>query len=256
MSDATSKTGLGISPTERIPPAAATRGRKPNGEDAPPSENDYRPIDIKPGSGAKGETTPEDLDADAVEFARLRRDLPNVGGSAAIGIVSIAVAKAPPKNEFFRTKKGFRPIVDIVVDQVGLDQKFYAVDPSMAEELQSIGISYAPHTLYLIMTTKGALRVVPIRCPDPDGTRNDYAASKELAFREAEDGWLRIYTDRENSCYRKFPAPKDRFPEPVWPALTDAKIFRLCFRERGCLIMPNHPRFIDWTAAQAKNDGE
>jgi hypothetical protein len=247
-----------------VPPSPTKRGRKPNGagrvDEAGPSLDESgsdQPIDIKPGSGPAGETTPEDLDEDAAEFARLRRDLPNVGGSAAIGIVAINVVKAPPKNEFFRVRKGFRPIVDIVVDQVRLDQKFYAVDPSMTAELMSIGISYAPHTFYLIMTAKGALRVIPVRCPDADGDRNEYAATKELALREAEDRWLRIYTDMENTCYRRFFAPKDRFPEPVWPELSEGKIFRLCFRDRGYLIKsPEHSRFLDWTAAKARGDGQ
>jgi hypothetical protein len=256
MSSDAFREGLDNPPVEGVPPPKTAPARKSNGG-APP-ENDYQPIDTKPGNGPNGETTPEDLDEDAAEFARLRRDLPNVEGSAAIGIVAIGVAKAPPKNEFFRVKKGFRPIVDIVVDEVGMDQKFYAIDRGMAEALKSIGISFAPHRLYLIMTTRGAFRVIPVRCPEADGDRsNDYAATKELALREAENGWLRIYADRENACYRRFHAPQDRFPEPVWPQLADAKIFRLCFRDRGCLIdSPEHPRFIDWTAAKAKNDGQ
>jgi hypothetical protein len=262
MSDEQFRNEAENSPADSVPPPKTARSKKSNGrgsEDHSKStpDHDDPPIETKSGSGPNGETTPEDLSEDEAEFARLRRDLPNVEGSAAIGIVSIAVAKAPPKNEFFRVKKGFRPIVDIVVDQVGLDQRYYVVDRGMAEELRSIGISFAPHALYLILTTKGAFRIIPARCPDADGARNDYAASKELALREAEDNWLRLYTDKENQCYRRYPAPKDRFPEPVWPQLTDAKIFRLAFRERGCLIdSPQHSRFIDWTAAETKNDGK
>ena len=83
------------------PPPVAVRGKKPNGEgeptpdvaakpasgkgakakapEPPVDENDdYRPINIKLGAGPNGETTSEDLDEDALEFARLRRDLPNV----------------------------------------------------------------------------------------------------------------------------------------------------------------------------------
>lgn len=249
----------GEAPDEPTPDAAATkpRGKKAKAKEPSPDKNDDLPIDIKPGSGPDGETTPEDLDEDAREFARLRRDLPNVGGSAAIGIISIGVTKAPPRNEFFRTKKGFRPIVDIVVDQVGMEHKFYAVHPDMREELQLLGISFAPHTLYLIITTKGAFRVIPVRCPDVDGVRNEYSATKELVLREAEDTWLRMYTDRENANYRKYPAPDKRFSEPVWPELTDAKIFRLCFRDRGALLeTPNHPRVMEWAARQAENDAQ
>ena len=215
------------------------------------------PIDAKSGSGPNGETTTEDLDEDAAEFARLRRDLPNVSGAAALGITAISVVKAPPRNEFFRAWKGFRPIVDLVVDQVKLDQRYYAVDPVMAPVLASIGIAYAPHVLFFIMTTKGAFRTIPVRCADGDGDRNGYASSKELALRESEDGWVRIYTDLENACYRKFPAPIDRFPEPVWPELSAPKIFRLCFRDRGFLIdTPQHPRFVDWVGRKPKDDGQ
>lgn len=219
--------------------------------------DDYQPIDAKTGTGPNGETTPEDLDEDEAEFARLRRDLPHVEGAASLGITGIAVVKAPPKNTFFRAHKVFRPIVDLVVDQVKLDQKYYAVHPRMAPVLTSIGIAYAPHVLYLILTPTGAFRVIPVRCADEDGSRNEYGSSKELALRQSVDGWLRIYTDLENSTYRVFHAPKDRFPEPVWPEIPEAKIFRLCFRDRGYLIdTPEHPRFIDWVGRKPKDDGQ
>lgn len=266
MSDDTLNPSPKDLPEWRVPPPV-TLAAKGNGEGPSPpeakarkplnGEDDAQPIDVKPGSGPDGEMTPEDLDEDAAEFARLRRDLPNVGGSAAVGIVAINVVKAPPKNEFFRARKGFRPIVDLVVDQVKLDQKYYAVDPRMTAVLTSIGIAYAPHTLYLVLTSKGALRVIPVRCPDADGDRNEYASTKEFALRQSEDGWVRIYTDMENACYRVFPAPIDRFPAPVWPELSDAKIFRLSFRDRGYLInSPDHPRFIEWVGRKPKDDGQ
>jgi hypothetical protein len=279
MSNEQNKNESGQLPDGSVPPPVMPTAKKvkPNGEDPappeaeakkangegdeakahePPYEDDNdQPIDTKSGSGPHGVSS-ADLDADEAEFARLRRDLPNVAGAASLGISGIAVVKAPPKNEFFRAWKHFRPIVDLVTDQVRLDQKFYAVDPGMREVLQSIGIAYAPHTLYLIMTTKGAFRVIPVRCPDADGDRNDYASSKELALREAEGAWLRIYTDMENACYRKFPAPLGRFPEPVWPTLSAAKIFKLCFRDRGYLIdTPEHPRFVDWVGRKPQDDG-
>jgi hypothetical protein len=126
------------------------KGPKPDGAAASPPDRedtsssdgagDHQPIDVKSGTGSDGETTPEDLDEDAAEFARLGRDLPHVEGSAALGISAIAVVKAPPKNVFFHAKKGFRPIVDLVVDQVRLDQKYYAVHPRMTPALTSIGI--------------------------------------------------------------------------------------------------------------------
>jgi hypothetical protein len=179
-----------------------------------------------------------------------------VEGSSAKGIVTISVAKNPAgKNEFFRTHPNFHPVFYIVTEDLGMDKKFYAVDPSMTHALQSIHIDFALHTLYLAMSASGSFRVVPVRCPGPEGERNEFAATKELALRRARKAWLRIYTDRENACYRIFPAPLDRFPEPVWPRLTEARITRLCFRERGCLIEDQlHPRFQAWAGRKDADD--
>ena len=39
--------------------------------------------------------------------------------------------------------------------------------------------------------------------------------------------------------------------------IPDAKVFRLCFRDRGYLIdTPDHPRFIDWVGRKPKDDGQ
>ena len=58
----------------------------------------------------------EQLDADEIEFRKLRRDLPGVKGAAAAGTVTITVSKAPMKNEFFMVHSGadYRPTVPLV----------------------------------------------------------------------------------------------------------------------------------------------
>jgi hypothetical protein len=61
--------------------------------------------------------------------------------------------------------------------------------------------------------------------------------------------WVRLYTDQENKCYRVFPAPADRFADPVWPELSQAKIFKLAFRDKGRLVdSTEHPLFLKWAA--------
>src|SRR4029077_9176856 len=63
------------------------------------------------------------------------------------------------------------------------------------------------------------------------------------------DEWVRLYTDRANKNYKVFPAPKERFPDPIWPELKPAKIFRLAFRDKGRMIDSNsHPLFLKWAA--------
>jgi hypothetical protein len=190
-----------------------------------------------------------DLDEDEAEFRRLRRDLPGVSGASAVGIVAIGVAKIPGRNEFFRTHPDFRPIIPIVDLEVGMERQFFASTDEMVEALAAIGITVSPHTLYLTVTSRGAVKIIPVRCADTDGEQNEYNRTRELGLIQGETEWVRLYTDQENKCYRVYPAPKDRFADPIWPALKHAKIFRLAFRDKGRLIdSPQHPLFKRWAA--------
>jgi hypothetical protein len=191
----------------------------------------------------------EQLDEEEREFRALRRDLPGVKGASAIGIVAIAVAKIPGKNEFFRTHPDFRPVVSIVDLEVGMERQFFAVTDEMVEALSAIGINVSPHTLYLTVTSRGAVKIVPVRGADAEGEQNEYARTKEIGLMQGADEWVRLYTDLENRCYKVYPAPVGRFGEPQWPDLKSAKIFRLAFRDKGRLIdSPQHALFQKWAA--------
>jgi hypothetical protein len=186
----------------------------------------------------------EQLDAEEAEFRALRRDLPGVKGASATGIVAISVGKAPTKNEFFRAHKEFRPIIPIVDFEMGMERQFFAVTSDMVEALNTIGITVTDHVLYLTITTRGAIRIVPVRGPNADGDQNEYARTKELGLVQAIDEWVRLFTDQENRCYKVFPAPAGRFGDPQWPELKSAKIFKLAFRDKGRLIdSVEHPLF-------------
>jgi len=190
-----------------------------------------------------------DLDEDEAEYRRLRRDLPGVSGASAVGIVAIGVAKLPGRNEFFRTHPDFRPIIPIIDHEVGMERQFFASTDEMVEALAAIGITVSPHTLYLTVTSRSAVKIIPVRCADADGEQNEYNRTRELGLIDGMTEWVRLYTDQENKCYRVYPAPKDRFADPIWPALKHAKIFRLAFRDKGRLIdSPQHPLFQRWAA--------
>lgn len=193
--------------------------------------------------------TPEELDEEEKEFRALRRDLPGVKGASAVGIVSIGVAKIPGKNEFFRTHPEFRPVVPIVDLEIGMERHFFAVSDEMTEALAGIGITVTDHTLYLTVTSRGAVKIVPIRHAGADGEQNEYARTKEIGLTQGIDSWVRLFTDQENKVYKVFPAPAGRFADPIWPALKPAKIFRLAFRDKGRLIdSPEHALFQKWAA--------
>jgi hypothetical protein len=162
-----------------------------------PESTSESPIDSK---------TAEELDEEEQEFRALRRDLPGVKGASAAGIVAISVGKIPTKNEFFRSHREFRPIMRIVDLEVGMERQFFAVTPDMVEPLAGIGITVSDHTLYLTVTTRGAVRIVPARCANADGEQNEYVRTKEIGLMQAIDEWVRLYTDQENRCYKVFPA--------------------------------------------------
>jgi hypothetical protein len=185
------------------------------------------------------------LDADEKEFAGMRTDLPGVRGAAAEGIVAISVAKIPPKHEFYRAHPEFRPTVKLVNIEQGMEKQYFAVAISMEQPLHGIGMALSEHTLYLTITSRGALTIVPVNC----AAENDYARTKEIGLLDAVKQWVRLYTDQENRAYRVFPAPAGRFADPVWPDLRPAKIFRLAFRDKGRLIdSTDHPMFKKWAA--------
>jgi hypothetical protein len=179
----------------------------------------------------------EQLDEEEAEFRALRRDLPGVKGAAEVGMISVSVGRQPtPKNEFYRTHRDFRPIVPLVDIEVGMDRHYVAVAPSMVEPLASIGITVSDHALYLIVTPRGGLRIIPVRGPNQDGEQNEYNRTKEAALIDGINGWVRMYVDTENSTYKSYPAPAGRFGEPRWPELKPAKLFRMAFRDKGRLI--------------------
>jgi hypothetical protein len=187
----------------------------------------------------------EELDEDEAEFKKLRKDLPGVKGTSAVGIVSITVSKKPEANEFFRAHPDFRPIIPIVNIEVGMERQFFAVTDNMVVALAGIGITVSDHRLYMVVTPRGAVRIIPVNIESD----NEYDRTREIGLIEGTDRWVRLYTDRENRNYKVFPAPVGRFSDPIWPELSHAKIFRVAFRDKGRMVdSPDHPLFLKWAA--------
>jgi hypothetical protein len=187
----------------------------------------------------------EELDEDEIEFKKLRRDLPGVQGASAIGIVTINVNKKPEENEFFRTHPDFMPIIPIVNIEVGMERQFFAVTGDMVVALAGIGITVTDHRLYLVVSPRGAVRIIPINTT----SENEYTRTKEIGLIDGMQKWVRLYRDEANKVYRVFPAPEERYSDPIWPELKQAKIFRLAFRDKGRMIdSTKHPLFLKWAA--------
>jgi hypothetical protein len=149
--------------------------------------------------------TTEELDEDEKEFRALRRDVPGVKGASEAGLLAISVGRQPtPKNEFYRTSREFRPMVALVNIEVGMERHYIAVMPNMIEPLAGIGITVTDHTLYLIVTPRGALRIIPVAGPNAEGEQNEYHRTKEMALIDGMDGWVRMYMTRRVAATKVF----------------------------------------------------
>ena len=133
----------------------------------------------------------------------------------------------------------------LVQNEEGMEKHFYAVDTEMEVPLRGIGIACVLHKIYLIVTPRGATRIIPINCE----IDNEWTRTKEIGLLDGRGQWVRIYSDKENTSYKVYPAVPGRFADPIWPDLSPAKIFRLAFRDKGRLIdSPEHPLFKKWDA--------
>ena len=68
-----------------------------------------------------------------------------------------------------------------------MEKQFFAVDAGMVVALAGIGITVSEHTLYLTVTPRGAVRIVPINCT----TENEYTRTKEIGLLDGIEQWVR-----------------------------------------------------------------
>jgi hypothetical protein len=208
---------------------------KPNGAEAPTDHP------VAPAAPAIADV--EQLDEEELELRNMRIDLPG-GGPTGAGLTAISVAKTPGKESFFRTHPEHMLDTQLVTSARGLDVSFLAVAPVMVNAMIAIAYPPHPHRLYLTITREGILRFVPVRLPD-DGDWNVWQESKELALLQARKVWVRLATNTSEGRYQAFPLEEDVYPDPVWPTLNLARLFRLAFRGRGRLIDTlQHPYYL------------
>jgi hypothetical protein len=215
-----------------------------------PNENKPRSIEIT-GDETPIEPTREQLDADEAALRALRIDLPGTAG-APTGIVSIAVSDKFPRREFFRTHPTNIWEMAMVDHVSGMDVEHHAVMPAMVPELGSIGVDALPYRVYELLTAEGALRLMPVRLADIDGSLNEWSRTKQIVCARGARAWVRAVTDRANGRYGVFEAQEGRFPDPVFPDYGMGKLVRLAFTDRGRLIADaQHPLFLKWAARDA-----
>jgi hypothetical protein len=193
-----------------------------------------------------------ELDKDEEALREIRVDLPGYS-TTTDGVLVIAVGKAP-KDEYFRV----HPSPDyclptyMVTHVQGFDTTWCVVTPGMVELLRSIKIFPALHRIYFITSEVDAWRLVPVRQARADGAQNIWNSTLEVALQRAKTEWVRLYNEQDQRSssegWKVFPADPGRFPDPVWPDMSMAKLIRLGFTDRGNNINgPDHPLVKKWS---------
>ena len=110
-----------------------------------------------------------------------------------------------------------------------MEKHFFAVDPGMEVPLQGIGISFAEHTLYLTISPRGAIHVIPINCE----TDNEYNRTKEIGLLDGVKRWVRLYTDRRTKSTRCFLRRRAASMNRIWPPAERSQDFPALLPRQG-----------------------
>jgi hypothetical protein len=187
-----------------------------------------------------------EMDEDEKLLRALRIDLPGTA-SAPLGDVAITVRDKFPDKSFFRVHPDV-PIFHMLHHTAGIDKEYYLVMPNMVPALVAIKIDPVPYYLYQLLTEDGATVLMPVRVDADD----EWTRSKRVILEEAKSKWLRASTDRANGRYKKFDAAENRYPDPVFPDRTTAKLIKLGFKDRDQVIDSiKHPIYVKWAGGNA-----
>ena len=109
------------------------------------------------------------------------------------------------------------PWFRLSMSRSGWNNSIFAVTDEMVAALASIGITVSDHALYLTVTSRGAVKIVPVRQADADGEQNEYARTKEIGLmqRNSPSGCGSTPTTRTGST--RSSGAERSLRRPQWP---------------------------------------
>ena len=137
------------------------------------------------------------------------------------------------------------PRKDFLCVELKDDRELYVVRPEFAREIEETQLSV--RTLYLAMTRQGIAFPWPIKLPNPDGRKNEWANSERLAAMQATTKWTRVWANMGLGAYEHCYA-EHISDDPVWPDLSFSKILEIAFRGRDMIDSHDHSPARKWVA--------
>ena len=118
------------------------------------------------------------------------------------------------------------------------DSEIYIVHPDFAPEIDENQLS--KRTFYLVKTRQGFTLLWPVKLPNPNGRKNEWAVSAKLAAEQAMTKWTCVSSNMILGAY-KFRFAKGITTEPEWPNLSLSEIFKIAFRGKDLISSHEHP---------------
>ena len=142
-------------------------------------------------------------------------------------LTTVPVGK-PGKQDFFRTHPDPEYRLSAAVIEMKDDRDgFYLLTPEVDRELPDESRRV---TLHLVINRQGAIRLWPLKVPNPDWPNTWHVSAVEGAELSMKQ-WVRLSANTTLKIYDVTVATRG-LPEPSWPALSFKEVLEIAFRGR------------------------
>jgi hypothetical protein len=151
-------------------------------------------------------------------------------------LLTTVPVRKPGPQDFFRVhpKPAYRSLMAFL--KLEDDREFYLVDLQSVPELQN---ECFIANLFTCITRQGVISLWPVKVPAAEGRANDWHTSAAEAANKGMSAWIRMRSNMSLRAYEIFLA-ENAIPDPEWPDLTFAELYRTAFRDR-LINHSNHP---------------
>jgi hypothetical protein len=166
---------------------------------------------------------------DPYDLEQLRIDPSTMEGGSVKKLLTTVPVRKPNKQEFIRVHPGPQYRETQAFIELKEERETYAVDLRMVPQLTE-ECFFA--TLFTTMNRAGVLFLWPVKVPAADGKILEWHSSAAMAAQHAMQTWVRVKANTSLGAYEMFEATSDKIPEPAWPELPFAGIYRLAFKDK------------------------
>jgi len=180
------------------------------------------------------DSEPDDLDPFSPENLRINVDL--LKGGAVRKLITTIPVRKPKKQEFVRVHPEPQYRLQAALVEVEVDRETYIVSLVAFVELRPT--EYYLTNRFVGITLQEVLFIWPVKVPEPDGRKNDWHISGQIAAEHAMKDWVNVTANMSLGAYVTS-LPASKHPEPHWPDLSLQEMLKIAFRDR-IIDSPEH----------------